>query len=116
MTRHEAAALNLAREIVRLLDLWNATDGEQGAEDVEDAICAAADAGDRLAESLVELDTAREEDVVEDSGGAWLDACHRYGLLDTAPDDVPSDDGCVSGLIYWSGFGSEQAIRRAVRS
>lgn len=118
MIRHETRALTLAREIVRLLDLWNATDGAQGCEDVRNAMLSISLDGSEiadLAEALVALDTACDDDVTESLGGEWLDACHDYGLIDTSPDDVVDEDG-MTGCVYWSGFGSEQAIRKAVAS
>lgn len=116
MTHHETRALTLAREIVRLLDLHIATDGAQGCEDVRDALAVCADMGDDLAETLIAADRRASDGMTDDCELDALWAAWRVRLIDTPPDAVPFEDGYSSGLIYWSGFGSERAIRRAVAS
>src|SRR5690349_23603060 len=113
MNATDRRATALAREIVRLLDLWQTTEGMDGAEDVETAICIVADGHGEiadLAQSLLDVESAREEDIADDAGGEWLWSCHRVGLLATQPDAVPGEDGCATDCIYWSGFGSEASI------
>lgn len=119
MTANDRKARDIAIQIIALRDLWQTSEGMQGCEDIEDAICAIADQGGEiadLAQSLLDVESSREEDIADDAGGAWLWSCYRMGLLDVAPDAVPGEDGCATDCIYWSGFGSESAIRAAVRS
>lgn len=114
MTAIETAT-TLAREVLRLIDLWAETDGADGCEDVREALDEIGGRGGQdpmfwFAEDLIRIDDSEDGGTAEDGGGAWLDACHTVGLLDTAPEDVVEFD-CLTGRVFWTGFSSDRRLR-----
>jgi hypothetical protein len=116
MTANDTAAA-LAREIVRLLDLHVATDGAQGCEDVEDALSLISNQSGpmgAMAETLIAADARAWNGMTNDSDSGALWAAWDVRLIDSTPEHFSDGSGISTGLVWWSGFGSEQAIRRAV--
>lgn len=116
MTANDTAAA-LAREIVRLLDLHVATDGAQGCEDVEDALVLIAEQSNpigAMAETLIWSDRNASGGMTNDSDSDALWAAWDVRLIDSTPEHFSDGSGISTGLVWWSGFGSERAIRKAV--